>query len=483
MKESRWQTLTARIATSVVVFMLVSGGHVMPVRAQSLDIPSSSVLEAQRVANSLRLASKLLCSGVFVSGRPAERVIEEDLHWSQYNFFDWQNVSWQIDRAKGTTRLELNSPSHSKVTLLAESLFEEGYGCSLLPDSATGLLLSRPARIVSKDSPVSELPRAQPDIELERVLDWAFDSDNGYGQQDTRAVLVVKDGALLAERYASGFDAAKPQLGWSMGKSIAAILLGAYALQSNLDIDAPVSIDPWQRGDDPRRAVTPRHLLNMAAGLRFANPSFGDMLYYTELHDHESVYFRAQDVASFVLGQPLQHVPGEQFAYRNTNTLGIMALLRQKLGDERFFRFADEALFSKIGAASMTLETDIAGNPIISGFVYGTARDWARLGLLVLNDGVVDEKRVFPAGWRDEVLLQPSPANKRYGGQMWLNATQSMAGVPADTGYFLGWGGQVVLVVPSENLVLVRLGLSEDAYFDYLDELTKRVLQAIERSG
>ncbi|MEM6538087.1 MAG: serine hydrolase, partial [Pseudomonadota bacterium] len=261
-------------------------------------------------------------------------------------------------------------------------------------------------------------------------------------------------------------------------KSIAAILFGAFAEQNSLDIDDPVPLIEWQSTSDPRSSITPRHLLNMAGGLSFANPGLDDQLYYTDLHDHESVYFRSQTIERFVVDRPLSSVPGETFAYRNTNTLNLMAMIRRGIGDEAIISFADRAVFSKIGADSVVLETDPYGNPIITGNVYATARDWARLGDLVRRDGVIDGERLWPKGWRDNVMLKPSKAAPFYGGQMWLNTNKRFKSIPANAGYFLGWGDQIVLVIPSRNMVVVRLGLSDGGFVPYFDNLLKDLLAA-----
>ncbi|MEM6414431.1 MAG: serine hydrolase [Pseudomonadota bacterium] len=444
----------------------------------SLALPDAADLQEQRYQNSIRLSTKLLCSGVFVSGRDPSRVIEDDLYWSEHYFFDWETTATEIDQANKTVRLRAPSTSNPSSEIRATAIFQEGYGCTLLPEQATRLPIEREKRKSFAKRALAESRDAnRPSVEA--VLDRAFTETPGKPLQRTRAILVLKGGEIIAERYADGFDKATPMLGWSMGKSVAAIVFGAYAKKTGLDIDKPTSINEWQRATDTRSAITPRHLLNMAGGLRFHNPGTNDNTYYTDLHDHESVYFRPQNIEQLVVHQPLKYRPGRFFSYRNTNTLGLLALVRQSLLAQNVISFADEAVFEKIGADTMTLETDLYGNPIMTGFVYGTPRDWAKLGLLVLNDGKIEGERILPRGWRDDVLMKPSKAFDGYGGQLWLNRRQGFKSLPKDAGYFLGWGSQVVIIIPSMDLVIVRMGLSDDDFVSYFDSVLSQLLDVI----
>ncbi|MEM7662111.1 MAG: serine hydrolase [Pseudomonadota bacterium] len=473
----------------IAAVLLTLVGAVTPAIAQSaerpgslsLAVPEASELAQQRTLNSLRLAAKLLCSGVFLSDRKAERVIDEDLHWAEYNFFDWQSVDWLVDQETGVVTLSMPAPNNADHVWAAEALFEPGYGCTLLPDQATRLPVERSARTISGTNDILSTDTSDANERLEQAVSEAFEETPELALQRTRAIVVVKDGQIIAERYADGFDENTSFLGWSMGKSLAALLFGAYVHQFGTDIDAPVELSEWGGHGDPRREITPRHLLNMAGGLKFHNPGSGDSLYYSDLHDHESVYFRSQNIEQLVVNQPLASVPGTHFAYRNTNTLSLMVIMRRGLGEDCYLTFSDDAVFSKIGADSMVLETDPFGNPIITGFVYGTARDWARLGQLALNDGVVAGERILPQGWRDEVLLNPSATNASYGGQVWLNTGGRFQHAPKDAGYFLGWGDQVVMILPTQNMVIVRLGLSDGDFTEYFDGVLEKILAAIEQ--
>ncbi|MEM6538850.1 MAG: serine hydrolase, partial [Pseudomonadota bacterium] len=402
MTNSYRRVLLILISTLFVVFegYNEAGASVLP------TIPSNEELTRQRTQNSLNLSAKLLCSGVFVSNRPAEKVIEEDLHWSGYSFFDWERTSVDINKQQKTVTLRLKEEAGDCIIRSEAATFDEGYGCTLLPYQATRLPIVRPKRVSKSTTRPLPINEANTSDAISSILNQAFEETPGKPRQRTRAILVLQDGQIIAEQYADGFSKETSFLGWSMGKSIAAILFGAFAEQNSLDIDDPVPLVEWQSTSDPRNSITPRHLLNMAGGLSFANPGSDDQLYYTDLHDHESVYFRSQNIERFVVDRPLSSVPGETFAYRNTNTLNLMAMIRRGIGGEAIISFADRAVFAKIGADSVVLETDPYGNPIITGNVYATARDWARLGDLVRRDGVIDGERLWPKGWRDNVMLK-----------------------------------------------------------------------------
>lgn len=471
------------------------------------SVKDSAELSDQRLRNSLRLHAQLLCSGVFVSGRSPESVIERDLQWAQYTFHDWNTTHWQVDSQNQLVTL---SQGETSELFSATSRHTPGLGCTLLPDGLDRASFeyvgtppqtdttddwkpadgsksddsSRSGRGKAHRSPPLTVRELTNQVAVERWLDRAFNDHTRPAQpQKTRAMLVLYQGDVIAERYAPGFTADMPMLGWSMGKSVAAALLGVYAKETpSFNVDAPTGIAAWSNSSDKRRAITPRHLLNMAGGLAFTNPSFGDPYYYTDSHQHESVYFKPQDTRELVLNAPLAYSPGTQFEYRNTNTLSLMALVRQnnESRGESPLSWPREALFEPLGATSFVLEPDYSGNFVITGFVYATARDWGRMGQLFLNDGLVGEQRLWPEGWA-RTLREPSPSASFYGGQIWLNELGGFPNIPRDAYYFLGWLDQVVMVIPSHDLVVVRLGFSADGGFrDYFDGLVRELIELLD---
>ncbi|MEM6649464.1 MAG: serine hydrolase [Pseudomonadota bacterium] len=453
-------------------------------------LPTAKQLDEQRYRNSISLHTQLLCSGVFVSGRTPEDVIEQDLKWDEYYFHDWAKTQWTVDREAKKVTLRAPAQDDFRATPTYTSVYHPGLGCTLLPVGAQRTAFT-PVDATTKLGSAENIawPMGEKDAlaenannpEMQSALDFAFDDQRHDVPQETRALIVLHKGKIVGERYAPGITQDTPLLGWSMGKSISAILLGIYAKQIGIDIDDPAPIAEWSGKGDPRGQITPRHLLHMAGGLKFHNPGADNSYYYTELHDHESVYFRGQNTEALSIAQPLQYQPGEVFQYRNANTLSLMSLMKTGVNARggNFLTWPREQLFDKIGAQSFVLEPDAYGNFVITGLDYATARDWARLGQFVLQDGRWEGERYWPRGWRD-VMSDPSPAYEGYGGQVWLNALNRYPSVPKDAFWFAGWLSQTVMVIPSKDIVVIRLGFSDEGEFaPYFDEVLKRIFEAL----
>ncbi len=441
-------------------------------------------LAAERVAASLALHTKLLCSGVFVAERDPQRLIAEDLEAGLYTFHDWKSTDVRIDRER--LRVTLSYPGLAART----ARYTGDQGCVLLPQFGDDVFftpetLHRPTPD-GWPGPTANLS-SKVRSDLDAALSFALDDGRQPVPQMTRALLVLHRGQLIGERHAPGFGRHSKQIAWSMGKSVTAALTGILVGQGQLALDDPAPVSLWRRQGDPRAGITLRHLLQMSGGLAFDNFSVGDSNYYTSRHHHELVYFGAVNVFDYVLDRPVLAPPGTLWAYRNTNTLALGHLIRQAVEarGESYLSFPQRALFDPIGAREMVLEPDPYGNFITSGFVYGTAADWARFGQLHLQDGIWQGKRVLPPGWVD-FIRTPAPAHqsKGYGGQFWLNAGGRYPRWPSDAYWALGWLGQMVLIIPSRDLVIVRLGHSAQGGFDgYIEEAVARILDATATLG
>jgi len=304
---------------------------------------------------------------------------------------------------------------------------------------------------------------------LSRLLDDAFSEPEPARLRRTRAVVVVRGGRIVAERYAPGFGPQTPQLGWSMTKSLTNALCGILVRQGRLDISAPAPVPEWSRPGDARRAITVDLLLRQSSGLRWHE------VYETSPFDSSVIamlYGRGhRDMAAFAASQPLAHPPGTVWSYSSGTTLILSGILRSLIGsDPDYHAFPRRELFDRIGMKSALIEADAAGTFVGSSYSYATARDWARFGLLYLRDGTWEGARILPAGWVDYTRT-PAPAapHGEYGAHFWLNAGADERGVPrpdsrapADLFYASGHDGQVVAIVPSRDLVIVRIGLTPD---------------------
>lgn len=419
------------------------------------------------------------CSGVFNAGRSPERIAADELSGIYPDYRDPLAAlpEAEIDRARGLVAVRWAPEMPPRL-----ALWRPGRGCTQLPAGAT----APEAALEVKAGPAgpSPLPWPQGDVlakppkpskALAATVDRAF-AEAAYGAgSKTTAVLIVRAGRILAERYAEGFDAFTPQRTWSVGKSMAVTVLGAAVQEGLLDVKAPTSLPEWARPGDPRQVITLENLLHMASGLHSGRSGSRT----------DAIYFGAGLVAEYAGRAPLEAPPGARWRYANNDTLLAMRTLRARLeaggrGAE-FATYPQARLFAKLGMRHTTPETDWAGDFVFSSQVWTTARDMARLGLLHLNDGVWGGERLLPEGWVGYVST-PAPAQPAggpgYGAQWWLYGPED--GLPEGTFAARGNRGQFLFIVPSEKLLVIRRGF-DDALGEGFDaaRFTAEVLAAL----
>jgi CubicO group peptidase (beta-lactamase class C family) len=468
--------------------------------AGAADTAQPHVLEKERQIDSLGLAAKVLASGVFISGREPRQVIEEDLQSPFQIRHDWARTTVDVDREAG--RVTLSSAGVGSRTAVFTGA--RAQGVVLLPLGESALRFTPreiPRNLPSADSawPLgdrvdrSARPSGIDEAALQAALTDVFDEKSKAARvQRTRALLVVHRGQLVAERYAAGFQPDQPLVGWSMGKTVAAVLLGIVAnWEPRLQLQAPAPIAPWQGKTDSRAAITLADVMEMSSGLSCPMPRAGTPEYAHTRNVHNSVYRGIVDAHAAMLSRPLQVTPGSRWAYCNADTFALMEIVRDRVRRSGldFLAFPQSALFDRIGARSFVLETDLVGNFLITGYDYATARDWARFGEFLLRDGVAfDGTRLLPEGWVD-FMRKPAPAapaapDAKYGGQVWLNAGGVFPAVPRDAYYARGLFEQIVLVIPSRSTVVVRLGNSpgpdvQSDFAPYFDRVVADILRAL----
>lgn len=397
--------------------------------------------------------AKVACSEIFVAGRDPNTVLQTDFH----------DISPVLDRIKVKIDAGGKTVSASVFGLgAAKAIYRDDYGCTLVrggaPEAPTEL-----EPVADKALPDAKAGSAgmRDDVDytaIETAIDGAFADDKAA----TRAILVVKDGAVIAERYADGFSADTPLLSWSMAKSVTATMTGAAMLRGFIDLESPVPVEEWSRKSDPRAAIKWNDLMQMQSGLAFSE------VYEDPNSDVSRMLFRARDAGLVAALQRPEHAPGSFWSYSSGATNLIQRTLRGTLeaNDASYHSFARDAIFAPIGAASFTMEPDSSGTFIGSSFVYATARDWAKLGLLYLNDGVWDGLRLLPEGWSRYVAAPASASDGEYGAQFWLNRPGAdgrpkyVPGVPDDAYLMAGHEGQYVLIIPDKNMVIVRAGMT-----------------------
>lgn len=402
----------------------------------------------QFVAATLNAAgAKILCSAVYISRRSASEVIQDDLL-----------TAHQLARYQ---RYETGSESASASFLglwPRRAIFRPGLGCTLLTDVSEADLRAQPLPEARVAPPLEDPLPASP---LDPLLEKAFEEPDPVHPLRTRALLVMRDGRFVAERYAPGFHRDMPLLSWSMAKSITNALLGLGVASGGIDLHQPAAVPEWSSPDDPRHAITVEDLLRMSSGLAFAESrSFLPS-------DAMTMLFRRPNAAAYAAGHSLVAPPGTRWTYSSGTTNILSRLLRDSFhGDlQAYWNFPRQVLFDSIGARHMLLEPDPSGTFVGSSFAYATARDWARFAQFYLQDGVVNGRRLLPEGWV-RLTTTPAPAAPHgcYGAHVWLNggagSERQWPGLPADTFSFQGYEGQLVIVVPSQKVVCVRLGLT-----------------------
>ena len=280
----------------------------------------------------------------------------------------------------------------------------------------------------------------------------------------TAAFVVTHKGRIVAERYGDGITRTTALESWSMGKSLSGTLMGILIKQGAYDLWQRAPIPEWQQPGDPRAAIRIADILRMSSGLRIRAPQDPDYDANGPYPDHLYLYTGSVDSFKYAATRPLQWPPNTVGRYRNTDPVLTNYLIRLAVEKrkEDYHAFPQRALFDKIGIRNMVMDTDPYGNFLTQGYEQGAARDWARLANLYLQDGVWNGERLLPEGYVKFVqTLAPAwEADKRpvYGGGLfWLNGESSFP-APKEAFYMTGVGGQSVLIIPSHQMVVVRLG-------------------------
>ena len=305
-----------------------------------------------------------------------------------------------------------------------------------------------------------------------RAIDALFDEPERSGE--SRALLVLHRGRIIAERYGPGFGKDTRQIGWSMSKSVTGVMIGLLVADGRLRLNESAPVRPWQRSGDPRGDITLRQLLQMRSGLRHS-----EMTDAVSDADTVRMLFRdgRDDAAAYAEAQPLEAEPGRKFEYSSATTVILCdaaanALTEQRDAATRRYlvgEYLRNRVFEPLGMTSMVAEYDAAGTLIGSSMMHGAARDWAKFGEFLRHGGSVRGAQLIPRGWI-EFMTTPSPRNPAYGAHLWLNRKSSAGDdplfpgkAPASVFAAIGHMGQYVIVSPEQELTVVRLGHSEDA--------------------
>ena len=333
-----------------------------------------------------------------------------------------------------------------------------GFGCTVAraaPD------LGPATAIDAANNPLASQPAPTASAALEATVARAFGDDlddAGREQLGTRAVVVVSDGQIVAERYADGFTPATPQLGWSMSKSVTSLLVGVLVAQGKVTIADDHLRPEWT---DERASITIDDLLRMRSGLAW------DETYDLGTPITQMLY-DSDDMAGFVASQPLAHPVGSTQQYSSGSTTLLCNVLQAKTGQGA--DLPRKELLVPLGLASATFEADPTGTPVCSSYLWMTPRDWAAIGQFALDDGVWNGRALTPEHWIEQTTTAETPAaheDLNYAAGWWTNrqsdGTLLYDALPADAFWASGHDGQKLFVVPSQRLVVLRMGFSPSA--------------------
>jgi len=398
-------------------------------------------------------AAKGMCSSVFVADRNPESVQQNDL-----NFFPVNLATTNINTGKKEVSATIFGLAKQK------AVYHEGCGCSLVSDKPTdafplstriGMKLSLNPDTINwpaGDKLADTIPNGLQIRELKHLVDLAFDSPGKETGKQTTAIIVVYKDQLLVEKYAGGFTRKTRMLGWSMTKSIMNAMVGVLVKEKKLDINAPVPVKEWEH--DKRNHITLNNLLHMNSGLKWTEN-------YFDLSDATNMLFKSDQMYNVAIHASYLYPPDSIWFYSSGTANIVSGIVRNAFSDEAtYLQFPYKTLFNSLNMRSMILESDASGTFVGSSYSFATARDWARFGMLYLHDGVWQGKQILPEGWVTYSTTPAKGSRGRYGAFFWLNKNKFLPDVPVDAFYCDGFKGQRVFIIPSRQLVIVRLGFS-----------------------
>lgn len=419
--------------------------------------------------------AKCMASGIFVAGREAESVKENDLDYSLVKYTT--NKIDYIEKSVTTTFFGMAKQ---------KAIYREGYGCFLVDESNTGnSLITNPiSKYVSDKSWNQPWPDGDlasdtvfPEIDaaaLNKAINEAFDVP-GVKAKRTAAIFIAYKGKLVAEKYSKeqSITAETRLWGWSMNKSVINALAGVLVKKGKLSLQASAPVEEWLQ--DRRREITLNDLLHMSSGLKWTE-NYGD------ISEATTMLYRERNCYQSAIKAPFEKKPDAEWKYSSGTANILSGIIRKAINnDSEYFNFPYAEIFRKIGMNSMVLETDASGHFVGSSYGYATARDWAKFGLLILKDGIWKGDTILPKGWVDYSRTPAKAANGQYGAHFWLNRSGKLPDAPTDMVSCQGHRGQRIFILPSRDLVIVRLGFAEDKFDHNL--FLKGILNAIKQQN
>jgi CubicO group peptidase (beta-lactamase class C family) len=435
-------------------------------RGKSLDLGTPYVpVPGDRLSHEAAGYATVMCSGVFISGLDPDFVAENTGYFTAPYAMRSRVGKPVVDRAAKSVSVSLPDGT----VRMAKQLGSQG--CVALPPGKTEpdfkplVVKSALPAANTQPWPMGDAPSnaawpANVDkAKVDRAVAAAMDSGM------TAAFVVTYKGQIIGEAYGPGITKTTPLESWSMGKSLSGTILAILIKQGAYTLNQPAPIPEWvEKPNDPRANITIADILRMSSGLKIIAPQDPDYDANGPYPDHLYYYTGAMNTFHYAATRPQQWPPNTVGRYRNTDpvlTNYLSRLAIEKRG-ESYHAFPQKALFDKLGMRTVVMETDTYGNFLTHGYELVAARDWARLANLYLQDGVWNGERILPEGYAKFVAtLAPAwLADKRpqYGGGLfWINGDSTFP-APRSAFYMAGVGGQNVVIDPTHDLAVVRLG-------------------------
>lgn len=402
-------------------------------------------------------SAKSVASGHFIDGR--------DLNTIEQGDNDIPKVDWATNEINDQNKFVTSTVHGLKER---KAIYRKGLGATLINDDFDE---TKPYDVPKRTNINNDLPFPYGNLEpidtvfttidyakLNAAVANAFDKKEEKSKR-TRSVVVLYKGKLIAEKYTDGFNKNSKILGWSMTKSLTATYFGILQKQGKIDIMKPAPIKEW--ANDERKNITINDLLHMNSGLEWEED-------YGKISDATKMLFQAEDMTKSQIEKPAKFKPNSHWNYSSGTTNLLSGILRKQFKThQEYLDFWYSSLLDKIGMSSALIETDMAGNFVGSSYGWATTRDWAKFGLLYLHKGNWNGEQLFDESWASYVATPTDGSNGKYGAHFWLNAGGDFPDVPKDFYRCSGFQGQIVAIFPSQDLVIVRMGLTENPEFDF----------------
>ncbi|MBN2668689.1 MAG: serine hydrolase [Bacteroidales bacterium] len=411
-------------------------------------------------------AAKNLASGIFVADRTQEDLEANDLNFSLVGL-----ASSTVDYKNKVVYSDFYGFGKQK------AFFREGLGVCLQEDDLYPNAVNDHQTIKTKPAGFDTIAWPRGD-KMQNDLSSVFDMqalqiaiDAVFEKGRTRSVIVAYDTLGMIEQYAEGFTKHSKILGWSMSKSIASTMIGILSKHGKIDINKSAPIEEWAH--DERRQITTKNLLNMTSGIQW-DEDYGDISEATVM------LYQKSNHAQFAINQPAAYPPDSVWYYSSGSSNILTEIVKRTINnDQAYWQFPYKELFYKISMYETLMETDASGNFVGSSYTYATSRDWARFGLLYLQNGIWFGDTIVEPSWVAFTQTEAPHSKGDYGSQFWLNKSKrELPDAPEDLYFADGFQGQRIYIIPSKKLVIVRMGLTTEKDFDY-NKMVTDVIKAL----